>query len=126
MVSSGEVERLKGLVRRHRVVWEVWPATFVFKGGGTRQVGYELLLSGAHEHDWERPSPGCEKGRNRSMEYIQNRIFDEIKVGDSASLVRTLTRDDIHLFAVRGCCGIPIGRDIVFLIGACLSQNPIP
>src|SRR5512146_2057739 len=34
------------------------------------------------------------------MEYIENRTFDEIKVGDSASLVRTLTQDDIDIFAV--------------------------
>jgi phosphotransacetylase/acyl dehydratase len=33
------------------------------------------------------------------MDYIENRTFDEIKVGDSASLVRTLTRDDISIFA---------------------------
>jgi phosphate acetyltransferase len=30
---------------------------------------------------------------------IENRTFDEIEVGDSASLVRTLSRDDIDLFA---------------------------
>jgi phosphate acetyltransferase/phosphate butyryltransferase len=34
------------------------------------------------------------------MEHIENRTFDEIKIGDPASLVRTLTRDDINLFAV--------------------------
>jgi phosphotransacetylase/acyl dehydratase len=34
------------------------------------------------------------------MEYIENRTFDEIRIGDSASLVRTLSRDDIELFAV--------------------------
>lgn len=34
------------------------------------------------------------------MEFIENRTFDEINLGDSASLVRTLTRDDIDLFAV--------------------------
>jgi phosphate acetyltransferase/phosphate butyryltransferase len=33
------------------------------------------------------------------MDFIENRTFDEIKVGDSASLVRTLTRDDISIFA---------------------------
>jgi phosphate acetyltransferase/phosphate butyryltransferase len=33
------------------------------------------------------------------MEYVENRTFDEIKVGDSASLNRKLTRDDILLFA---------------------------
>ena len=33
------------------------------------------------------------------MDYIENRTFDEIKVGDSTSLVRTLTKDDISIFA---------------------------
>jgi acyl dehydratase len=33
------------------------------------------------------------------MDYIQNRTFDEIQVGDSASLTRALTRQDISLFA---------------------------
>lgn len=32
--------------------------------------------------------------------YIENRPFDEIQVGDSASLERTLTRQDIDLFGV--------------------------
>lgn len=32
--------------------------------------------------------------------YIENRTFDEIRPGDSASLTRTLTRRDIELFAV--------------------------
>jgi phosphotransacetylase/acyl dehydratase len=34
------------------------------------------------------------------MDYIENRTFDEIQVGESASLVRTLTADDVKLFAV--------------------------
>lgn len=34
------------------------------------------------------------------MDYIENRTFEEIRIGDSASLVRTLTREDIDLFAV--------------------------
>ncbi|MCK9984609.1 MAG: phosphate acetyltransferase [Azoarcus sp.] len=33
-------------------------------------------------------------------QFIQNRVFDEIQVGDRAQLVRTLRPDDIHLFAV--------------------------
>ena len=32
--------------------------------------------------------------------FIENRTFDEIQIGESASLVRTLTREDIELFAV--------------------------
>ncbi len=34
------------------------------------------------------------------MAIIENRPFGELKVGDSAALVRTLTNDDIQLFAV--------------------------
>ncbi|GAB3413931.1 bifunctional enoyl-CoA hydratase/phosphate acetyltransferase [Massilia agilis] len=34
------------------------------------------------------------------MDMIENRTFDELAVGDSASLTRTLTRRDIELFAV--------------------------
>ena len=37
---------------------------------------------------------------DRSEQYLENRIFDEIKVGDSASLVRSLRPEDIQLFAV--------------------------
>lgn len=35
-----------------------------------------------------------------NQSYIENRTFDEIQVGDSASLARTLTLRDIKLFAV--------------------------
>jgi acyl dehydratase len=34
------------------------------------------------------------------MERIENRTFDEIKLGDTASLVRTLTHKDIELSAI--------------------------
>ena len=34
------------------------------------------------------------------MEFIENRTFDEINVGDTALLERTLTEQDIKLFAV--------------------------
>jgi phosphate acetyltransferase len=34
------------------------------------------------------------------MEYIENRTFDEIALGDSASLVRTLRNEDIQMFAL--------------------------
>jgi phosphate acetyltransferase/phosphate butyryltransferase len=34
------------------------------------------------------------------MDYIENRTFDELKIGDSASLVHTLTYKDVELFAV--------------------------
>ena len=34
------------------------------------------------------------------MNMIENRTFDELQVGESASLVRTLTMKDIDLFAI--------------------------
>jgi acyl dehydratase len=34
------------------------------------------------------------------MTRIENRTFAELQVGDSASIVRTLTRRDIELFAI--------------------------
>jgi phosphate acetyltransferase len=34
------------------------------------------------------------------MEYLENRTFDEIHLGDSASLTRTLTEKDIQVFAI--------------------------
>lgn len=33
------------------------------------------------------------------MDFIENHLYDEIRVGDSATLSRTLTRDDIVMFA---------------------------
>jgi phosphate acetyltransferase len=35
-----------------------------------------------------------------AMNYIENRTYDEIKVGDSATLTRTLKPEDIQLFAI--------------------------
>lgn len=34
------------------------------------------------------------------MEYLENRTFDEIQLGDSAVLTRTLTEEDIQVFAI--------------------------
>jgi phosphate acetyltransferase len=39
---------------------------------------------------------------NGAVDAIENRLFEEIKVGDSASLVRTLSREDVEDFAGRG------------------------
>ena len=34
------------------------------------------------------------------MQYIENKTFEEIKIGDSAELTRTLTARDIDIFAI--------------------------
>jgi len=57
------LERLKALVREHRVCWEVWPEQLPVRDRGPLQVGFDLVLNGAHAHDEDRPSPGCEKCR---------------------------------------------------------------
>jgi len=58
-----ELQRLKDLVRNHRVCWEALPEQLVVKGGQLLQVGFNLNLRGAHDHDTDRPPPGCEQCR---------------------------------------------------------------
>jgi phosphate acetyltransferase len=48
------------------------------------------------------------------MPIIENRTFDEIKVGDSASLSRKLTKEDIELFAVMSGDVNPVHVDEAF------------
>jgi phosphate acetyltransferase len=48
------------------------------------------------------------------MPIIENRTFDEIKIGDSASISRKLTRDDIELFAVMSGDVNPVHVDEAF------------
>ena len=65
------------------------------------RLGYGRL-SGA-------PAPERAAGElhhNVAVDVIENRLFDEIKVGDAASLVRTLTREDVEDFAGRGAAMI--------------------
>src|SRR3990167_7708268 len=37
---------------------------------------------------------------NHKMDYLENHTFDEIQVGDVASITRTLTEKDIQIFAI--------------------------
>jgi hypothetical protein len=55
------LERLKSLVRKHRVCWEVWPERMALGGATPSQIGFDLVLNGAHTHDTDRPAPGCDK-----------------------------------------------------------------
>jgi phosphotransacetylase/acyl dehydratase len=48
------------------------------------------------------------------MERIENRTFDELKLGDTASLVRTLTYKDIELFAIMSGDVNPTHLDAAF------------
>jgi hypothetical protein len=55
-----EAEELIDVVRRHDLVWEVWPERQVF-GGETRQIGFSLELFGRHDHPNHEPYPGCDE-----------------------------------------------------------------
>lgn len=61
--SDQTLERLKAFARLHRVCWEVLPEQLVMGGGQILQIGFNLMLYGAHEHDTDRPRPGCEDCR---------------------------------------------------------------
>jgi len=51
------------------------------------------------------------------MQLIENKTFDEVELGQSASLVRTLTRKDIEIFAVMSGDVNPLHVDEVFARG---------
>lgn len=48
------------------------------------------------------------------MDYLENRTFDEIQLGDSASLTRTLTDEDIKVFAIMSGDINPAHVDVEF------------
>lgn len=48
------------------------------------------------------------------MDYLENRTFDEMQVGDTASLIRTLTEKDIQVFAIMSGDINPAHVDIEF------------
>ncbi len=62
-------------------------------------AGCQIVASARAVAAAMNPQPGDAPMGEETMDYIENRTFDEIKVGDSASLVRTLTKDDISIFA---------------------------
>lgn len=53
------IEHLKDIVQLHRVCWEVLPEQVPVEDGNPLQVGFNLMLYGAHAHDADRFPPGC-------------------------------------------------------------------
>ena len=48
---------------------------------------------------YEAQLPGDQIQRSaKTMDYLENKTFDEIKIGDTASITKTLTNDDIEKF----------------------------
>src|SRR5262245_33885976 len=56
-----------------------------------------IHVSNSRISAYHRPTPAI---AGIQVEFIENRTFDEIKIGDTATLERTLTEQDITLFAV--------------------------
>ncbi len=56
------------------------------------------------------------------MEYLENRTFDEIQVGDSAKLTRTLTEKDIQVFAIMSGDINPAHVDVEFAQSAMFHE----
>jgi hypothetical protein len=54
-----EFDRLRELVRRHKVCWEVWPEYHMDREGKRIQIGFELNLLGTHGHSEAIIEPGC-------------------------------------------------------------------
>jgi hypothetical protein len=54
-------ERLKELVERHQVCWEVWPLYNYSSTGERAQVGFEVDISGVHHEPGHVPMPGCDE-----------------------------------------------------------------
>lgn len=62
-LGTDEVPRLRSLVEKHRVCWEIWPEAHRPKGGGRVIVAYDVELYGTHDHPADPPSPGCAECR---------------------------------------------------------------
>ncbi|MEW6211364.1 MAG: hypothetical protein AB1631_23565 [Acidobacteriota bacterium] len=56
------IDRLRRFVQKHRVCYEVWPEYLMVKGK-REKVGFELMLSGANDHESGQAVPGCERCR---------------------------------------------------------------
>ena len=58
-LEPGDSARIKSLVQRFRVCWEVYPLQILAKEG-IRKIGFDLQLFGTPECGTEHISPGCQ------------------------------------------------------------------
>ena len=52
-------DRLQQIVRRHDVVWDIWPEYHIDREGKSIQIGFEFTVIGAHRHPERIVEPGC-------------------------------------------------------------------
>jgi hypothetical protein len=68
--------RIRDLVQRYRVCWNVWPEEW-FVHGTKRTIGFAIELCGTHEPGTLHVSPGCEHCRSvqKALKEIANWIL---------------------------------------------------
>lgn len=60
IATDTQFERLKGLVKRYRVCWRVWPETvYDSRAKHEEKIGFDLELIGTHAPGVEHATPGC-------------------------------------------------------------------
>ncbi len=57
-MENDSIEKLKAIVEKHTVRYEVWPHYDIHDGVRVT-VGFDLELHGTHDHGYTRQSPGC-------------------------------------------------------------------
>jgi hypothetical protein len=94
-LELGDPARIKGLVQRFEVCWEVYPAEILAKNA-IRKIGFDLELCGTPECGSEHVDPGCqhclrvESALREIADWILPRVnptcrFDVDSEGDSLS-----------------------------------------
>ena len=96
------LEELKTIVRLHRVCWEVLPEQFVVEAGRLLQVGFNLMLYGAHERDSDHPTPGCEQCKNIYRHLRQIAAWIVPKVERPSRYETEIYDDTVRYDPVRG------------------------
>jgi hypothetical protein len=95
VLESSDPTRIKALVQRFRVCWDVYPAEILVKNT-VRKIGFDLELYGAPECGTEHVDPGCqhclrvESALREIADWILPRVnptcrFDVESEGDSLS-----------------------------------------
>jgi hypothetical protein len=65
---KGELRRLKNVVGKHRICWEVWPLFYLDDNGQKVQIGFDLEIFGTHSNEQQTLEPGS----HESAEILQD------------------------------------------------------
>jgi hypothetical protein len=89
-LERGDSAKIKALVERFRVCWEVYPLQILVKEG-IRKIGFDLELYGTPECGTEHISPGCQHCQR--VETALQEIADWIMLRKSPSCTHIVSPD---------------------------------